>query len=185
MIGKRIHAAVFACSGACALLGCSEPAWTPKSDRPIVGLESGQAVTFTSSPDGGALSVLYDTATIEIPGSAKSIPSGAKAQSRDFRMVLGNPPRTLRFQIRGFRTDFAPGEISLAFVAGGKTFDVSSKLDKDNYFACFEVAPTEPTLDVKWTGTVKQKAGQDVRLDIDSIDISALADGAAEAPDCS
>jgi hypothetical protein len=162
------------------LTGCNPKDGAVGPQRPIVG----SGLSFTSSPDGGALSVLYDTATIEIPGKATAVQGGSKSQTRAFRMVLGQVPQTLRVHVRGARFAAKPEVLGLTFKVGEREIDLTPQPGEDNFVECFEYAASTRTLDVAWTGTVKQVAGEDVRLDLDSIDIAALSGGSPKDPAC-
>lgn len=183
-MARRETLSLIAAGTAILVAGCERSGNMTDARRPIVGLESGNGLSFTSSPDGGAMSILYDTAVIEIPAASPKIPAGEKSQSRSFRMALGQVPQTLRFHVRGFRAAKATDAIKLSLKVGDKTHDLTPKPAEENFIACVEVTASNPTLDVVWIGTAKQVPGEDVRLDIDSIDIAALKDASEKSPDC-
>lgn len=164
--------------------GCAKRGDPVELKRPIVGLESGAGMTFTSAPDGSAMSILYDTASIVIPAGVQMKPGESKMQSRSFRLVLGGAPRRLLFEVRGFRAAAKPEAVALTFKVGDKVVDLTSELHQEHLVACFEIEATEPLLDVSWTGTVRHIPGEEGRLDVDSIDISALPGDAAKGRDC-
>lgn len=176
--------ALIAAGTAILVAGCDRRGSANDARRPIVGLESGNALSFTSSPDGGVMSLLYDSAVIEIPSASPKIPAGEKSQSRNIRMVLGQAPQTLRFQVRGFRTANATDAIRLSLKAGDNTLDLTPKSSEGNFTTCVDVTASKPTLDVTLTGMVKQVPGEDVRLDIDSIDIAARKGAPETSPNC-
>jgi hypothetical protein len=164
-------------AAALAIAGCKQAGGGSASDRPIIGLESADAATFTSSPDGGALSILYDTAKVEILPDSPDVPGGTKAQTRKFRMVLGKPDQGFRFMVRGFANTPNPGGATLHFNVGGQDNDLSKKIGGENFTVCFNAKSAGSTLDVAWTGAVAQVKGEQSTFVLDSIDISASASG--------
>lgn len=162
--------------------GCDSSKTAPTSGRAIAGLSAGDGLTFTSTGDGSVLSILYDTAKLENLANASANPKGEVEQSRRFSMVLGRQPVSLRFTLRGFVV--APVDsASLAVTAGQKSVDLGKSLTGENFTTCFDVAADGPALDVAWIAKLKQVPGQESQLHLDSIDISALADGATPTMD--
>ena len=181
---RRMTLSLIAAGTATLVAGCEKSGNMNDAQRPIIGLESGSGLTFTSSPDGGVMSVLYDSAVIEVLATSPKIAGGEKSQSRNFRMVLGQAPQTLRFQVRGFRTANATDAIKLILKAGDNTLDLTPKSSEGNFTTCVDVTASKPTLDVTLTGTAKQVPSEDVRLDIDSIDIAARKGAPETSPNC-
>lgn len=186
---NKVMAAALAAVCVLVLVGCNEKMPVSSGPIPIIGLSSGMALSFNISPDGGALSILYDNAKVEIPSTATEIPGGTKAQSRRFSLVSAAKGQTFRFFIRGFSKTPANAAAKLKVVAGSKSVDLSASLAQEDYMTCFDATADGSTLDVMWIGTVKQLNGEDSYLAIDSIDISALApktapikDGSCPAP---
>lgn len=164
-------------AAAIATAGCHKSGGGGGTDRSIIGLESADAATFTSSPDGGALSILYDAAKVEILPADPDVPGGVKAQTRRFRLVLGKPEQDLRFIIRGFVKTPKAGGATLHFSVGDKDNDLSGKLGSENFTACFDSKAAGSTLDAAWTSVVAQVRGEQSTFVIDSIDISASKSG--------
>lgn len=173
-----------------ALAGCQNKTAMPnadaaKWDEPIVGLSSGEGVTFTRSPDGRALSILYDLAEVRIASNAAPISGEWKTQARRFALVLGQNGLKLRVHVRGFRDD-GPGDAQLKFSIGSKSVDLSDQLTAGTFAACFETDLADQAADVAWSAGARQVQGKDRLLVIDSIDISAqsAAAPAAKAAPC-
>lgn len=153
----------------------------PGTSRPMVGLESGEGVTFTSEPDGSALSILYDQARAEIRASdPATVPS--KTLERRFRIVLGRSAQTLQFQLRGFRTE-GDDRTKLSLVIGARTIDLSPVLSSGTNCAVTRVRVNGGILDVIWTAVANHTVDEDTMIELDSIDILAVKPGtAASAP---
>jgi hypothetical protein len=171
--GKAV-ATVLAAIFVLTLGGCHGKKPVSSAPIPIIGLSSGMGLSFNISPGGGSLSILYDNAKVEIPGAAAEIPGGTKSQSRRFSLVSAAKGQNFRFFIRGFSKTPANAAAKLEVVAGSKSVDLSASLAQEDYMTCFDATADGSTLDVVWTGTVKQVKGEDSYLTVDSIDISAL-----------
>lgn len=178
-MSKQLNAAsIGALATALALSACNGASSGTDAQRPIVGLQSGEGVTFTQVPDGGALAILYDTARVEVLGADKPLKDGSKAQTRRFTLIGGKPGQTYRFEFRGARHVPEGGAASLVVDAGGAKVDLTPALADGNFTACADAAATGTTLDVVWTGSVGQVVGEQSLLDIDSIDITVVKPGA-------
>lgn len=150
--------------------------------RPLIGLESGEGVTFTSSPSGGAISILYDKARVQVLAADPPVPGGMKKLVHRFRLVLGRPAQVLSFDLRGFRNGVTSDRTGLALAVGSKSVDLTPVLANDSFIVCVDFAVTGRTVDVIWTATARQNPGDEATLDLDSIDISAPKPGTRPQP---
>jgi len=150
----------------------------PSPVRPIIGLENGEAITFTSSPDGGVLSILYDKARVQVLAADPPVPGNVKTLMHRFRVVLGRPAQVLSFNLRGFRSSVAPDGTGLTLAVSGNKIDLTPVLTDQDFDVCADVPVAGRTVDVIWTATARQVPGQETLLELDSIDIAALKAGA-------
>ena len=174
-----IRGSLAICAMAAGLLaGCHHEQRPTTSARPIIGLERGDALTFNPSPDGSQLTVLYDTAVVEVrSGEVPQDGSGQLAQSRGLRMLLGTPSQTLRIETRGALVAADPQALAFTLAVGDQQFDLAPGLAGDTGSACVLARVTGTAVDLRWTAAVRHSAAEDRRFDLDSIDIATVIDG--------
>ena len=143
----------------------------------LVGLAQGDNVTFTRTPDGGALSLLYDNAVLAAATSDAKLKEGDSApMDRRFTLVAAGSPASARFWVRGFRSEAAK-TATLAFVAKtAAAIDLTPQIADENFTACFDLALDSAETPIQWKAAVAvPPAGETAELHIDSIDIGLLA----------
>jgi hypothetical protein len=166
-----ILVAAFVLSG-CGRLGNNTESDQDFVKQKIVGLGSGEGVTFTRSPDGSAISLLYDNFDVRIPAADATKPSGGKTQTRRFTLVSGQVPASLAVWLRGYH-NAAPGSSKLLVKAGKYTHAIELGRDEDGLVECVLITPTEHVTAFSIIASLQPDKSRDGQISIDTIDIAA------------
>lgn len=153
----------------------------------IVGLTRGSG-SFIMTPDGGALSILYDSATLEYAPGGKAAAAKRKAFAADITLLSAAPKLPLRFYVRGFAVTPGPDQAALVFSIGGKAVDISNQIKGEDFTACFDADLDSVSTPIGWRAILTVVEGQSGLMQVDSVDISVrtreekpLAVGGCEA----
>ncbi|WP_156424940.1 hypothetical protein [Novosphingobium fuchskuhlense] len=158
--------------------GCSpqKPAHKPA----FSGLLAGDGITFTSSPDGSTLSLLYDQFEIKTGAVVeKGTINKDRVAQRGFTLGVIGPngsgsakaQEAIQLFVRGFH--HAPaGSWSLKVEAPGGPIDITPKGSDEPFTACLALAADKAAIPVRVTMTLKAPVPSDTQVTVDSIDIA-------------
>jgi hypothetical protein len=147
----------------------------PNNTTHILGLSSGNGLTFTVAPQGQALSILYDTAIARWLSKDARSTAPNKIIERNGTLAVAGKDGRARVFIRGFVK--APlGSAKLNLMLGKNANDLSAQLGDENFVACMDAPLTAGMLPFHVKAVLQQREGEESTLSIDSIDVAILED---------
>lgn len=138
----------------------------------MLGLTAGNAVTFSMTPDGDALSLLFDNNQL-VWSALEKVTSKEKVSERQVVIATSKADSTMRIYVRGYFK--APKDSArITLIVAGTNIDLTPNIKKENFAFCTDAKFVEQHTPVTVRMNLRQVAGEDSSIAIDSIDIKSL-----------